>query len=64
MSEDAVVDEGVLDPRVVEWFEANPMMGQPFEDFSPEMLALARSPVGAPPTRDIARVQVSAEATP
>jgi len=46
----------VLDPRVVEWFEANPMMSEPFEDFSPEMLALARSPVGAPPTRAIARV--------
>jgi hypothetical protein len=34
-----VEDEGVLDPRVVEWFEANPMMSEPFEDFSPEMLA-------------------------
>ena len=32
-------DEGVLDPRVVEWFEANPTMSEPFEDFSPEMLA-------------------------
>jgi acetyl esterase len=51
-----VDDEGVLDPRVAEWFDANPMMGQPFEDFSPEMLALARGPVGAPPTRPIARV--------
>jgi acetyl esterase len=51
-----VDDEGVLDPRVVEWFEANPMMGQPIEDFSPEILALARGPVGAPPTRAIARV--------
>jgi len=51
-----VEDEGVLDPRVVEWFEANPMMSEPFEDFSPEMLALARSPVGAPPTRAVARV--------
>src|SRR2546430_12293229 len=27
-----------------------------FRSFSPEMLALARSPVGAPPTRAIARV--------
>src|SRR5439155_21319498 len=52
----AVEDEGVLDPRVVEWFEANPMMSEPFEDFSPEMLALARSPVGGPPTRAVARV--------
>ena len=50
------MDEGALDPRVVEFFEANPMMAQPFEDFSPEMLALARSPVGAPPTRAIAHV--------
>ena len=46
----------MLDPRVVEWFEANPMMSEPFEDFSPEMLALARSPVGGPPTRAVARV--------
>ena len=56
MNDDAVVDEGVLDPRVAEWFAANPMMGQPFEDFSPEMLALARGPVGASPTREIAQV--------
>jgi acetyl esterase len=49
-------DEGVLDPRVTEFFAANPLMGRPFEDFSPEMLALARAPVGAPPTRDIAHV--------
>lgn len=48
--------EGVLDPRVAEWFEANPIAAQPFEDLSPEMRALARSPVGAPPTRVIARV--------
>src|SRR3989442_14016475 len=52
----AVEDEGVLAPRVVEWLEANPMMSEPFEDFSPEMLALARSPVGGPPTRAVARV--------
>src|SRR2546423_12339320 len=32
------------------------MMSEPFEDFSPEMLALARSPVGGPPTRAVARV--------
>jgi acetyl esterase len=51
-----VDNERALDPRVVEWFEANPMIAQPFEDFSPEILALARSPVGAPPTRAIARV--------
>jgi len=57
MSHDGVLDEGVLDPRVVEWFDANPMMRDPSVDFSPEMLALARSPVGAPPTRVIARVR-------
>src|SRR5215471_14445925 len=56
MSEAVGEHEVVLDPRVVEWFEANPLMSQPFEDFSPDMLALARSPVGAPPTRAIARV--------
>src|SRR4029079_1627811 len=50
------VDEGTLDPEVADWFAANPMMTQPFEDFSPEMLALARGPAGAPPTRDVAHV--------
>jgi acetyl esterase len=57
MSADQELDEGVLDPRAVEYFEANPWSGQPFEDFSPEMLALARGPIGAPPTRDIAHVR-------
>src|ERR1700733_7136787 len=33
------------------------MRSTPFEDLSPEMLALARSPVGEPPTRDIADVR-------
>ena len=51
-----MIDEGVLDPRVTEWFEANPISATPFDDLSPEMLALARSPVGAPPTRAIPRV--------
>jgi acetyl esterase len=51
-----VIAEGVLDPRVTEWFEANPISATPFDDLSPEMLALARSPVGAPPTRAIPRV--------
>lgn len=46
----------MLDPVVAAWFEANPLIAQPFENFSPEMLALARAPVGAPPTRPIARV--------
>ena len=52
-----VDDEGVLDPRVVEWFEANPISATPLEVLSPEILELARSPVGAPPTRAIDRVR-------
>ena len=47
-------NEGVLDPYVAQWLEANPVAS--FDDFSPEMLALARGPVGAPPTREIATV--------
>ncbi len=47
-------DEGVLDPWVAQWLEENPVAS--FDDFSPEMLALARGPVGAPPTREIANV--------
>ena len=49
-------DEGVLDPLVAEWIEANPMYASPLEDFSPEILELARGPYGGPPTRDIAEV--------
>jgi acetyl esterase len=49
-------DEGVLDPWVAEWIEANPMYASPLEDFSPEILELARGPVGGPPTRDVAEV--------
>jgi acetyl esterase len=49
-------DEGVLDPWVAEWIAANPMYATPLEDFSPEILELARGPVGPPPTRDIAQV--------
>jgi acetyl esterase len=49
-------DEGVLDPWVAHWMEANPMFASPFEDFTPEILELARSPIGPPPTRDIAHV--------
>ena len=41
-----MTDEGTLDPWVDEWFRANPSMAKPFSDFSPEMLVLARSPVG------------------
>jgi acetyl esterase/lipase len=49
-------DEGVLDPWVADWFEANPGMGQAFADLSPELLELARGPVGFPVTREIAEV--------
>jgi acetyl esterase len=47
-------DEGVLDPYVAQWLEANPIASM--DDFSPEMLKLARGPVGAPPTREIATI--------
>jgi acetyl esterase len=49
-------DEGVLDPWVVDWMESNPMQATALEDFSPEILELARGPVGFPPTRDIAHI--------
>jgi len=49
-------DEGVLAPEVAAWLEANPMYGTPLEELVPEILELARGPVGAPPTRDIAHV--------
>ena len=50
-------DEGVLDPWVAEWIEANPQYASPLEDFSPEILELARGPYGPPPTIDIADVR-------
>ena len=49
-------DEGVLDPWVKEWLEANPIPAFPFPELTPELLALARSPMGAPPSREIAHV--------
>ena len=49
-------NEGVLDPWVADWFEANPMSGRAFDDLTPENLALARGPVGFPVTREIASV--------
>jgi acetyl esterase len=49
-------DEGVLDPWVAEWFAANPIIATPLPDLSPEVLELARSPLGGPPTREIAHV--------
>lgn len=52
-----VADEGVLDPWVADWMAANPERATPF-DFvaAPEMLELARGPVGFPPTREIANI--------
>ena len=49
-------DEGVLDPWVVEWMAANPERAAPLADLPPELLELARGPVGFPPTRDIATI--------
>ncbi|MFN8025488.1 MAG: alpha/beta hydrolase [Acidimicrobiia bacterium] len=49
-------NEGILDPYVAAWFEANPMYTQPMEEIVPEILELARSPIGPPPTREIAHV--------
>jgi acetyl esterase len=50
-------DDDVLDPRAVEWFEANPMSAQPLEDFSSEILELARGDFNAfPVTHEIARI--------
>jgi acetyl esterase len=51
-----VDDEGVLDPWVKDWIAAYPERATPFDDFSPEILELARGPVGMPPTRDIANI--------
>jgi acetyl esterase len=49
-------DEGVLDPWVADWMAANPERATPMEDFPPELLELARGPVGFPPTREIASI--------
>ena len=51
-----MADEGVLDPWVVEWMAANPERATPLDDLPPELLELARGPVGFPPTRDIATI--------
>jgi acetyl esterase len=53
---DRVADEGVLDPWVVEWMAANPERATPLDDLPPELLELARGPVGFPSTREIATV--------
>ena len=52
----AEADEGVLDPAVAEWLEANPTVGALIEELPPELLALARGPEGAPPTQPISRI--------
>ena len=52
-----VADEDILDPWVEKWIAENPMMANPLEEFTPEILALARGPVGAPPTREIAHIE-------
>jgi acetyl esterase len=49
-------DEGVLDPWVTEWMAANPELATPMTDLPPELLELARGPVGSPPTREIATI--------
>jgi len=48
--------EGRLDPEVREWLDANPVFATPLESLAPDVLALARGPVGAPPTRELAEV--------
>jgi acetyl esterase/lipase len=49
-------DEGILDPWVEEYFEANPALRTGFDSLEPEMLELARGPVGMPSSREIATV--------
>jgi acetyl esterase/lipase len=49
-------DEGVLDPWVAQWLKENPQPDWMSEGFPPEQRALARSPVGPPPTRHIDQV--------
>jgi acetyl esterase len=53
---EGTAEEGVLDPWVVEWMAANPQRATPFEDLVPEILELARGPVGFPPTRELAHI--------
>ncbi len=49
-------DEGVLDPWVAAWLKENPESDWMTEGFPPELLELARSPIGLPPTRPIDQV--------
>ncbi len=56
-----MAEEGVLDPWVVEWLAGGPMGATPLEELTPEILELARGPVGLPPQRDIQLADVSDE---
>lgn len=49
-------DEGVLDPWVAQWLNDNPYISAPMTELLPEVLEMGRSPVGAPPSRDISSV--------
>lgn len=49
-------DEDVLDPRITAMLQEQPALLTPLEDLSPEILALARGPVGFPVRRAIHRV--------
>ena len=50
-------EEGSIDPWVSRWIASNPLMATPIEDLSPDLLRLARAPVGSPPTRHIDQVR-------
>ncbi len=56
-----MTEEGVLDPWVAEWMAGRPLGSAPLEDLSPEILELARGPVGAPSQRDIQIAHISDE---
>ena len=55
---DGTRDEGVLDPRVVADFEANPFHASPLDldELPPEILVMARGEAIEPPSREIAEV--------
>jgi acetyl esterase len=56
-----MAEEGVLDPWVADWLAGNPMGASPLEDLFPEILELARGPVGLPSQRDIQIAHISDE---
>src|SRR5215468_3167992 len=49
-------DEGVIDPWVADWVAQNPQRATQMEELVPELLPLARGPVGFPLTRQIDHV--------